>query len=176
MTGGLRLFVQCHSSLLALETAVIERVVLAEEVRILGGTGLRAPALREAGPADLPPIQVGAATYAAWDLGRMLGLPEVTAAFVLLRQPGARGSLSLALRTGPCVRVSVLPSDVATPLPDTLFRARAGALRGVFPIESRGGDDQRGSSVGYDLALERLWSREEMAFSEATLASLGSAV
>jgi hypothetical protein len=167
LSAGLRLFLRCHGALFALDTRTIERVVLSEDVRALARPSLRAP--ESAAQADLPPVRVGGTAYAAWDLARLLGLPEVGTAFVLLRGAGSRGSLPLALRTGPCVNVSGL-SAVAVRLPEDLFHARTAALRAVFPIEVREGEG--GSRVGYELALDDLWSPAELAFSEATLAAL----
>lgn len=158
---------RCHGALLALDTRTIERVVLSEEASPLVRPDLAAP--RSPGEADLPPVRVGPTTYAAWDLARMLGLPEARTSYVLLRRPGSRGSLPLALRTGPCVNVSDL-SPVTVRLPGDLFRARTSALRAVFPLEGR--PETGGAQVGFDLSLDELWSPAEIAFSEATLAAL----
>jgi hypothetical protein len=163
----LRLFVRCHGALLALDTRTIERVVLSEEACALVRPDLAAPA--PAGEADLPPVRVGTTTYAAWDLARMLGLPEVRTSYVLLLHPGPRGSLPLALRTGPCVNVSDL-SPATVRLPEDLFRERASALRAVFPLEGR--PETSGTRVGFELSLDALWSPAEIAFAEATLAAL----
>lgn len=164
---ALRLFVRCHGALLALDTGSIERVVLNEDVSALPRPALPAP--ESAAGADLAPVRVGATTYAAWDLARLLGLPEVRTAFVLLRQADSRRSLPLALRTGPCVNVSDL-SSAAVRLPENLFRERGAALRAVFPLDG-GRADSAGTPVGFELSLDRLWSPAELEFAQATLAA-----
>ena len=65
-----------------------------------------------------------------WDLGKLLGMPPVAQAWVLMRIPSRTGDIPVALRTGACLVVQ--PVGRLTPLPAGLFQARPGAIPAAF--------------------------------------------
>lgn len=161
--GELSVFVKCHDATVAIATRWVERLVLAEEGRLL-------PPRRESPPPQ-PGVQlaeIGGRIYAAWDLGKMLELPPQDAAWVLLRIPHAGRELPLALRTGVCLIVQPLHSVVR--LPAGLYRSRRLALSGAYPTRSLKG---RISSALVGLRLDplSLWTPQELDASAAALAA-----
>jgi hypothetical protein len=98
----------------------------------------------------------------------MIELPSLVDAWVFLSIPHGRGSVPLALRTGPCLVVGQLPEISA--LPSAIFRARPGAFAAGFPIESilfRSG----GWAVGLLLDPRALFTDAEL---DMSLESLGT--
>jgi hypothetical protein len=159
MPGGLRLFVRCHEHVLALETALIERLLLADDVPPPDPPAILGP-YPSAPRACLGVLNVAEVAWVAWDLAGMLGLAPVHAAYLLLRLP-EEPSLHLALRTGRCLHVGEMTA-AAPPLalPPGLWQSRAGSLRAAFAM---------GGGVGLDLDGTSLFTQHERAFARELL-------
>ncbi len=140
---------RCGPQLLAVATRFVERLLLGDEVGAGEGTAGTWPAR----------LRIDGRPFAAWDLGLMLGLGPQSAAQVLLRLPFRAGAVALALRTGPCVAVKRLPK--ASPLPGGIFRARPGAVLGVFEAAKALGKPDE-ALLGYLLEPTALWTEEEL--------------
>jgi hypothetical protein len=140
--GELFVVVACHDLVCAVATRWIARLLLIDEV--------------EAPGADV--VLVGGRRWAAWDLGRMLGLPPLDHAWVLLNVPHAGAELPIALRTGPCLTVQ--PIAAFTALPEGLFRARRGALPAAFPASEIKGRTDALFGLCFDPA--RAWTSTEL--------------
>jgi hypothetical protein len=91
----------CPPWLVALPIAVVARVVATNELSFVS-----APA---SGPL-LGTVEDGGAARPAWDLGRLLGLPDAEQTWILLAGP-----LPLALRVGRCLSVAALQQPLAIP-------------------------------------------------------------
>src|SRR5207247_1093431 len=85
----------CHDLLCALPVRWVERLLLPQEVATVV----------TAAPKPWSLLLVGERQLAAWNLGTLLGLAPLTAAWVLLRVPHRGGELSIALNTGACLVV-----------------------------------------------------------------------
>lgn len=149
---ALHLFVRAGGWLLAVGGEHVERIALGEDVSWIERRSL---AVRDG---NLGSVAVGAACYAAWDLGLMLGLGSVDAAWVLLRLPREHAPLPIALRVGTCARVAPLPARLV-PLPAAAFR-RCRAVKGAF---------LEGAAPGLALETPLLWNAEELAEAEEIL-------
>jgi hypothetical protein len=168
MGSDLRLFVRCHEHVLAFDAAWIERILLVEEAGVLeppAALGVYPQAPR----ACLGVLTAGDALWAAWDLGRLIGLPSVRVAYLLVRQPHGGRTVRLALRTDRCLHVGRLPGARLLPLPPGLARARPGLVRGAFPMEPLKLRQQGETPVGLDLDFARLWEASEIAFAQELL-------
>jgi hypothetical protein len=157
--AGLRLFVRCGSSTLAIDTGPIERVLLTDET---GGL-IPVPAEGPAPDSWLGVLDAGG-RYAAWDLGRMLGGAATARAWILLSPKTAWGGVPCALRVDACVQVARLVARTL-PLPPGLFARRPGALRAAFRL--------RADLVAADVDLPRLFLPDELAWGGEALARLG---
>src|SRR5687768_1703907 len=126
--GELRLFVRCHEHLLSLPAPSIERIVLADELpapRGLSAFGIH----DEAPPTSLGVLSAGNELWSAWDLGLLLGLPPLRAAWMLVRHDASGEPVRLAVRTGRCLHVGALGQARLAELPVGLTRARPGLVR-----------------------------------------------
>lgn len=156
--------VGCHGLVCTVPVRLIDRLALREEVEpVRPGPGKRS---REAAAQQL--VTAAGEIYAAWNLGTMLGLPPLSAAWVLLRIPSPAGPVAIALRTGPCLMVQLAPP--AVPLPPRVVRARAGAISSAFATASLPGKRLE-SPLGLCLDLQRLWSEAELEASHAAVAA-----
>jgi hypothetical protein len=151
-------FLECHGALLALPSRRVVRLVLREEVT-----------LKPSSIPGVPLAVVGGRAYTAWNLGQLLELPPVDAAWVLLRIPHEGAELPLALATGRCLLVAPLGRE-ATSLPPGLFRGRHNALWGAFSLAGLGHGKLAGV-MGLCLDPLRLWSRQELSLSASALLS-----
>jgi hypothetical protein len=163
--AGLRLVVRCHAWLLALGAASVDRVAGDADLpeprrpRLVDTTG--ALGLLDANDEE---------RYAAWDLGRLLGLGDVQGAWVLLRLPFEGRTVAVALRTGPCVGVNSFRPAATRPLPKAAFLPRRrDAIRGAFALEELATRVQAEGALGLELRPERLLTREELALSASWL-------
>lgn len=114
-------------------------------------------------------VMVGAQPYAAWDLGRMLGLGPLAASWVLARIPFLGGVVPMALRTGPCLAVQALSGS--TPLPLGTFRARRQALARAF-LAADVGVELKDAPVGTLLSLAKLWTPSEVEISASAVSEI----
>lgn len=156
---GLRLFVRCGSSTLALDTAPIERVLLTEET-----SGFIPVRDTPAAPHAWLGVLDAGDRYAAWDLGRMLGGAATARAWILLSPKTAWGGVPCALRVDACLQVARLVARTL-PLPPGLFARRPGALRAAFRL--------RADLVVADVDLPRLFLADELAWGGEALARVG---
>jgi hypothetical protein len=148
----------CHQWVCALPARWVERLVVPHEVAIV------------ASQQRAPSVLVGERQYGAWNLGTLLGLPPLGAAWVLLRLPYGDRELPIALNTGACLVVQALPP--ATALPPGAFRARPGAIAGAFAtVGMRGRATQ--AALGLWLDPTRLLTADELAASVSALAAGG---
>lgn len=141
----LGVIVRAHHLLIGVPARYVDRLVLPHEVREVrvGAPGV---------------VEAAGRSYAAWDLGVLLGLPLLSSAWVLARAPRPSGDeVRVALRTGPCVVVERLPA--LTPIPAGAQTTRRGALAGGFAAH-----DARGDAIfGLVLDLSRLFHPRELA-------------
>jgi hypothetical protein len=144
---------------------------------------------RVAGSADLPeprrPVLAGAPAalgslaspadevrYAAWDLGRLLGLGDVAGGWVLLRLPFEGRRLPVALRTGPCIGVSSPARPAIRPLPLAAFQPeRRAAIGGAVALDQLGSQAAAVGMLGLEIRPERLLTRPELELSSSWLES-----
>jgi len=151
----------CHQLVCVLPARWIERLVMPDEVASI------APVSAEA---HAPPlVLVGEKHFAAWNLGVLLGLAPLDAAWVLLRVPHKGATLPIALHTGACLVVQPLAPGVS--FPAGAFRARPGAVVSALPtsaIKSR---------LAVDLALcldpAHLWGEDELDLAARVLGAAG---
>lgn len=115
--AGLALFVRTAPFVFAIDSAVVERMLLADEVddtvRHPDGTTAR--------------IQVGGHWYATASLAALFGSPAPCPALVLLR---LADDVRLGLQVGACLKVAPLPPLMA--VPPRLVRTRGPGVRGAF--------------------------------------------
>jgi len=143
--------------LVAIPAEMVQRLVLAAEVVVVGSTGGEAEGGPMAASGELR-VRSGATYLPAWELGRLLGIEVATEAWIFLaamsgepdadgaghRTPRAAGGAGLiALGTGPCLAVRRMPAPA--PLPPGLFRAGGPAMIGTFAVDE--GLRQRGLGV-----------------------------
>jgi hypothetical protein len=123
---SLLLFTLCPPWLLALPAASVVRLLSPEEATLAEGGLLQRPS------AALGTLHSREGAYPALDLGRLLGLGDQRAAWVVLAL-SSETTVAAALRTGACPSVASLPGGSTTPLPAGLCPSRPGALRAAFP-------------------------------------------
>jgi hypothetical protein len=152
-------FFDCHGMVVAMPVRRVERLLLAEEV-----------AVRPESSHGVSIALVQRRPYAAWNLGRLLELPPLSTAWVLLRIPHEGADLPLALNTGRCLLVGSLGRHV-TSIPPGLFRDRHSALWGTFPTGEVSGA-RLGGVMGLCLDPLRLWHGPELASSASALLSV----
>lgn len=149
------LFLECHGTVLALPIRRVQRLLLGEELSVT-----------ETGD-DVAIATAHDGRYAAWNLGRLLDLPPLNAAWVLLHVPHQGTVLPLALNTGRCLLVAPLARSV-TSLPPGMFRDRHNALWGTFPTSDVKGAKLAGP-MGLCLDPLRLWHGQELERSASAL-------
>jgi hypothetical protein len=98
----------------------VARIVMAEEAVRGGGA--------------TPSVRIGAAVLPAWELGKLLGLSEDSAAWLVIKTSDEPGAPEIALGTGPCIAVS--SHDAVSPLPGGVVTAPAAAVLGVFVTDA----------------------------------------
>jgi hypothetical protein len=81
-----------------------------------------------------PSVQIGNAVLPAWDLGKLLGLSDPPAAWLILTTSDEPDAPRIALGTGPCVAVA--PHDGVSPLPPGVISAPPAAVVGVFATDA----------------------------------------
>jgi hypothetical protein len=161
---SLWLFTVCRPWLLALPAESVLRLLLPEEAELDEGPAVVAP------DACVGVLRTEEGNTPAFDLGRLLGLPDQHAAWVRLAF-GPEGSRSaVALRTGPCPSVSRLVESEVHALPAQMGRGRRGVLRAAFPITAgpRLAAQADVAGVGLVLDLDRLLTPEESAWAVET--------
>ncbi len=151
--GELAVLVACHSFLVAIPTRSVVRLYLPDEVTNFRRTEGRAPFLGT--------LEAGGRTCAAWDLGGMLELPDLHAAWVVLEVEHEGRAVSLALRSGACVLVTELRPEAS--LPGRIFRRRARAFPAAFAANHL--ELEVPALFGMWLDPARLFSREELTVS-----------
>jgi hypothetical protein len=166
-SSPLQVFVACAPWVIALPTASVERLLLAEEAQ------LQTVAVVSEVSAHLGLLTSGRIAYSAWDLGTLLDLGAQSEAWVLLRIPRPHGPLALALRTGACLSTGPLPSASLAVLPSTLASARPGVLSAAFQVPNVGRSHAGSAPVGLALDLSRLWTEEELVAAEEALRAHG---
>jgi hypothetical protein len=155
--GDLSVFFSCHQFVISIPTRRVERLMLADEVRVCRP---------RAGAGAVPVVQSGNVKFAAWNLGRMVELPVVKGAWILLRLTHEGAELPMALGVGRCLFVG--PQRQATALPPGAFKDRRSALWATFPtaaVSDRLGEAQ----MGFCLDPLRLWKRTELEQSAAAI-------
>jgi hypothetical protein len=153
--------IACHGVVCTIPVRYVERLLGRDEVQVLRPTHRR-PAGPEGPLRQL--VAAGGEPFAAWNLGTMLDLPPLTAAWVLLRLPGAGEPVGIALRTGPCL--VVLPAPPMIRLPAGVIRGRGPGIAGAFATSALGGKRLE-APVGLCLDPVRLFSPAELASSRA---------
>jgi hypothetical protein len=156
----------CHHLICALPIRSVDRLALPAAAQ-------PAPAPRRSRGAQVTGavaapavVRFGEQSWAAWDLGVMLGVGPSQGAWVLLRAPLDGGEVALALRTGPCFAVQGVRR--LSSLPPGIFSARRAALAGTFATAAVKGPRAR-AEVGLWLEPTRLWEPLELAASAASL-------
>jgi hypothetical protein len=122
---SLLLFTLCPPWLLALPAGSVVRLLSPEEATLAEGGLLPRPS------AALGMLHSREGAYPALDLGRLLGLGDQRAAWVVLAL-SSETTVAAALRTGACPSVAALPGGSTTPLPAGLCPSRPGALAAAF--------------------------------------------
>lgn len=147
--GALHLFVRCEHWVIALSAELVERVAMPEDV-VIG----RADESRT-DPARLPTIVCAERTWAACDLGLLLGLPAQEDAWVLTHWRDPDSGRPIALRTGSCLRMGRLATRLVTPLPQKLFEGPRTPIVGGFPLAAVGLPSSGHEAIG--LSFDRSW-------------------
>jgi hypothetical protein len=171
----LAVVVGCHGFVCTFPVQHVDRLLRRDEVEVMPPRGRRG---KDAG-APLPQVVKAAGEpFVAWNLGTMLDLPPVTAAWVLLRVPAPpvpgtsgeqRTMVPLAVRTGTCLMVQTVQASV--PLPAGLFRARGAGIAGAFATSALRGK-RLDAAIGICLDPPRLWTSAELLSSRAALAAV----
>lgn len=141
----LGLLFTCNDFVFNLDIAAVERLVLGDElVEASSSDGTRI-------------VTAGGKAYAAFNFGRLLGLPPSHGAGVLIRTVYAASELRFCLETGPCLLIR--PEARMVPLGPGLFRGRRRALVGAFivPEEVR----QAHAPIGFSLGIDALLTTAE---------------
>lgn len=138
----LSVIVRAGDLCVALPAARVARLILADDL----------PVMRDGAPGL---VEVAGAPYASWDLGELLGVGKLSAAWVLLAVPASGSDLRVALRTGPCVAVVPMPRWSA--VPPRAFVARPRALGRVFSMRELGG-----TGIGLAVDPVHLFVRHEL--------------
>jgi hypothetical protein len=105
----------CHTFLCAVPTQCVHRLVLPGDVDHASSEG-------QSVAGRLGMVTVSGEPFAAWDLGALLSMGSLDAAWILMRIEHAGDHVPIALRTGPCIAVQEL---AAHPLPHARSRARS---------------------------------------------------
>lgn len=114
------LFVECEWLVVAIDAALVERILLVSDttVRTLPG-------------GEAVVIDTGQAWAPAWDLDAILGSePGRGASWIVVRAPASWPVASFALRAGRCVCVRAMPKS--TDLPPGLVQLGGGVFRSAF--------------------------------------------
>jgi hypothetical protein len=144
--------------LVAVPVRSVTRLVLPHEVEIVSEK-------HEA--ASLGVVKIGGEAHAAWDLGELLGLDPIAAAWILFRVAHEGTTLSIALRTGACLMVQPLRPEVS--IPGAVFSARGKAFPSAFATSSVRGKTP--ALYGLWLDPARLLTGDELSRSHAILAA-----
>jgi hypothetical protein len=151
--------IACHGVVCTIPVRYVERLLGRDEVQLLR------PVHRRKADGSLPQlVAAGGEPFAAWNLGTMLDLPPLTAAWVLLRLPTEGEPAGIALRTGPCLVVQPAPPMIR--LPAGVTRGRGPGITGAFTTSLLRGK-QLEAPVGLCLDPLRFWSPAELASSRA---------
>jgi hypothetical protein len=94
----------------------VSRIVMADEAEPVAGA--------------TPSVRIGGAVLPAWDLGKLLGLVDPPAAWLVMTTSDEPNAPVIALGTGPCVAVA--SHDGISPLPIGVVSAPLAAVLGVF--------------------------------------------
>jgi len=167
--GELVVVVACHGVVCTLPARGVERLLLREAVSLHAPAGRRP---RDTGQALPQVVYAADEPFAAWNLGTMLRLPPVSAAWVLLRIGAGPEPVPIALRTGPCLIVQPLPPSA--PLPPTLFKERGPGIVGAFSTGQLRGKPVA-PTMGLSLDPTRFWTEVELAASRAAVLAAASA-
>jgi hypothetical protein len=170
----LAVVVGCHGLVCTFPVRHVDRLLRRDEVEVLPPPGRRG---REAGVPLPQVVQAAGELYVAWNLGTMLDLPPVTAAWVLLQIPvpplpglpeAAPAVVPIAVRTGTCLMVQRVTASM--PLPAGLFRARGAGITGAFATSALPG---KALPVPLGICLDpaRLWTPGELGSSRVALAA-----
>jgi hypothetical protein len=154
-------FFACDAFVCAIHVRSVVRLATLEEAQVIGA----APGAPLDGTCV---VDAGDAPFAAWDLSRLLEIPQFAGAFVLLRIPWRGAEVPIALRTGPCLVVRDLPG--VAPVPASLFRARRGAIVGAFDASALGAPSA-GRVAGLEIDPARLLDAADLETSLRTLRS-----
>jgi hypothetical protein len=153
--ADLSVVVACRDFVCAISTRHVTRLALNDEVD--GANSFEGVVLS------------GQETLASFNLGVLLGMSPLTAAWVFLSVPYEGGSIPIALRTGTCLFVRNIA--VEAPLPDGLFTSRGKAVLGAFVAGDQLGLDDA-SPYGLALEIERLWTDKELHTAKTILGRL----
>lgn len=166
-TGDIHLYLGCHNWLFALEGSPIERIVLPHALDLPAKSGSDSEAYRGV-------AQFGKRSYAAFDIGRLMGRRVSIKSFVLMEVSFEGTSLPMALGFGPCFGVGRLPETALVPLPEGLAAGRNGAMAKAF-VRGRVPTLKRiSSTIGIVLRPELLWTPTELACARTDLENLAS--
>lgn len=144
----LSVLVVCHHCVCSISTRWVERLLASSDVE-------RRPAAEGCGV-----LQVGSQLVGAFSLGQLLGLTPQENAWVLLRLSLKETDVQVALSVDACL--SVVPRPAAAPLPTSLFRKRAGAIRGAFSA-AQAGVTRANLLLGLDIDPQALLTNAELA-------------
>jgi hypothetical protein len=106
-------------------------------------------------------VVFGGRAYAAWDLGMLLGGGPAAQAWVLVGLPTPRGTLRLALSTGPHLMIA---ATTLLALPEHATPARPGAIVGGVPLPPSLATSQA-EDMAWVLDARRLLTQSEIATS-----------
>jgi hypothetical protein len=136
----------------------VQRLVLSSEVDVLAADTAAHSSL-------VGRLQVGGATYAAWELGRLMGQDDSgVLSWSLCHLPWRGSSVAIALGTGACLVVQPIPQTFE--LDPRLFGRRRGAIRGAFDAHFVPGLPSS-VDVGLVLDVEALLTDTELEASNA---------
>jgi hypothetical protein len=167
--GEVGVFFGCHSVICAVDTRWVIRLLLDDQVSFVeaskaGATGADSSAQRQLDGRHV--VEADRQRFAAWDLGEMLGMPALHAAWLLMGVPHGGVHLPLALRIGPCLLVGRIPASRSLPI--GIFRQRAHALAACFATEGMG-PRAAFSVAGLLLDPAALFTSDELERSRRTL-------
>lgn len=112
---------RCHAWICAFPSVAAQRLVAVDEaVSVSQQVDLR------------PMVTVGSEAYVAWNLGALLGAPDVEGGWLLLQAHAPSQRPPLALRVGQ--HLTVLDLESSLPLPSSTFQTRREAFTGAFQL------------------------------------------